>query len=138
MHQMHGQKLLDNISYLKSICNTPYKFPLEWVYAKGRLAPNNVKLLHLLPLINSLSVFFNTIASNSLQFQDQDRSMAILTGLGSLYENKQFTDVILCVEDQEFPCHKNVLAISSPFFMAMFSHDMTESHQLRIPIKVLL
>ncbi len=72
----------------------------------------------------------------NLQFQDQDRSMAILTGLSSLYENKQFTDVILCVDDQEFPCHKNVLAISSPFFMAMFSHDMTESHQLRIPIKV--
>ncbi len=70
------------------------------------------------------------------QFQDQDRSVATLTGLASLYENKQFTDVILVLGDQDFYCHRNVLAISSPFFMAMFTHDMTESHQLRIPIKV--
>ena len=60
----------------------------------------------------------------------------MITGLSTLYENKQFTDVILVVGDQEFYCHRNILAISSPFFMAMFTHDMSESHQLRIPLKV--
>ena len=70
------------------------------------------------------------------KFQDQDRSVSVITGLSTLYENKQFTDVILVVGDQEFYCHRNILAISSPFFMAMFTHDMSESHQLRIPLKV--
>ncbi|CAL1544804.1 unnamed protein product [Lymnaea stagnalis] len=43
-----------------------------------------------------------------------------------------FTDAILCVGQEEFPCHKNVLAVSSPYFQAMFTSDLKESRESRI------
>ncbi|XP_071116430.1 kelch repeat and BTB domain-containing protein 8-like [Haliotis cracherodii] len=69
------------------------------------------------------------------RFVDQDRAPSLLIGFSKLYKNKEFVDVILCVGTQEFPCHKNVLAVSSPFFMAMFSNNMAESHQEKITLK---
>lgn len=43
-----------------------------------------------------------------------------------------FTDTILCVGQEEFPCHKNILAVSSPYFQAMFTSDLKESRENRI------
>ena len=45
-------------------------------------------------------------------FVDPARANSLLKGMSALYENKQFVDVSLLVGDNEFPCHKNVLAIS--------------------------
>ncbi len=69
------------------------------------------------------------------QFVDPDRASSLLRGFSALYENKQFVDIILKVNDHEFPCHKNVLAVSSPFFNTMFTTDLAESSQKEIAIK---
>ncbi|XP_074657467.1 kelch-like protein 35 isoform X2 [Tubulanus polymorphus] len=60
---------------------------------------------------------------------DRHRSTALLNGLFELYDSKEFTDVVLKAGDREFPCHKIVLIVSSPFFRAMFSHDFLESRE---------
>ena len=69
------------------------------------------------------------------QFVDQHRASSLLAGFSKLYINKEFVDVTICVDKQEFACHKNVLAISCPYFMAMFSNDMAESHQEKVTLK---
>lgn len=74
---------------------------------------------------------------NQDKYVDHERSSNLLKGFSKLYKNKEFVDVTLSVDGLEFPCHKNVLAISSPFFMAMFSNDMAESHQEKITLKEL-
>ncbi len=75
------------------------------------------------------------LLNNDNKFVDQDRASNILKGLSSLYSNKQFVDVTLCSEGREFACHKSILALSSPYFMAMFSTDMAEKQQDRIELK---
>ena len=46
-------------------------------------------------------------------------------------------DVILCVEDREFPVHRIILAACSDYFEAMFTSGMSESanEQKKIEIK---
>ena len=66
---------------------------------------------------------------------EADRSQTMLNGFARLYEKNLFTDVILCAGRREFPCHKNVLAISSPYFMAMFTNDMAEKNQEKITLR---
>ena len=73
--------------------------------------------------------------SAEFHFFDQDRAVTLLRHLSNLYQNHLFNDIILCVDGFEFPCHKNVLAASSPYFMAMFSSNLTERHQQRIFLK---
>ncbi|KAK6167195.1 hypothetical protein SNE40_021287 [Patella caerulea] len=68
------------------------------------------------------------------RFIDTERAANLLTGFSKLYQNKEFVDVILVVGSSEYPCHKNVLAGSSPYFMAMFSNNMAESHQEKVTL----
>lgn len=63
-------------------------------------------------------------------FHDEHRAHNLLNGFSKLYKNQEFVDVILCVEKTEFPCHRNVLAVSSPYFMAMFSGNLAESNKV--------
>ena len=69
------------------------------------------------------------------RFVDVNRSSAMLRGFSALYQQKEFSDITLCVEAQEFPCHRNVLAVSSPYFMAMLSGGLAESQQGHVEIK---
>lgn len=57
-----------------------------------------------------------------------------LNKLNQLRSEESFTDAILCVDSVEFPCHRNVMAISSPYFKAMFTIDLKESKTNRIEV----
>ena len=59
-------------------------------------------------------------------FHDSERPDSILSGLATLYKNDAFIDVRLKVGNKEFACHRNILAMSSPYFMAMFSSELME------------
>lgn len=63
---------------------------------------------------------------------DPDYGGEILSRLNAFRSDSIFTDTILCVEHEEFPCHRNVLAVSSAYFQAMFTSDLKESREIRI------
>ncbi|XP_041350623.1 kelch repeat and BTB domain-containing protein 2-like isoform X2 [Gigantopelta aegis] len=50
-------------------------------------------------------------------------------GLTTALEHRLFTDVVIKVDQVEFPCHKVVLCSMSPYFEGMFSSGMKESSQ---------
>lgn len=56
-------------------------------------------------------------------------------GLCDLLENEKFVDCVLKIQDKEFPCHRLVLAASSPFFKAMFLSDLEESKKREIVLR---
>eukprot|EP00066_Takifugu_rubripes_P010166 XP_003977759.1 PREDICTED: kelch-like protein 40a [Takifugu rubripes] len=56
-------------------------------------------------------------------------------GLCDLLETDKFVDCILKIKDEEFPCHRLVLAASSPFFKAMFLSDLEESKKREIVLR---
>lgn len=56
-------------------------------------------------------------------------------GLCDLLENDKFVDCVLKVQDKEFPCHRLVLAASSPFFKAMFLSELEESKKREIVLR---
>lgn len=72
----------------------------------------------------------SNIASHVLE--DPRYGSAILKKLNEYRQDAKFTNAILCVGQEEFPCHKTVLAVSSPYFEAMFSSDLKESRENRI------
>lgn len=59
----------------------------------------------------------------------------LLDGLCELLENDKFVDCVLKIKDQVFPCHKLVLAASSPYFKAMFLSDLEESKNREVVLK---
>lgn len=56
---------------------------------------------------------------------------------GSLFEEQQFSDAVLCASEKEFNVHKAILAARSPVFKAMFQSGtgMTEAQTGRVEIK---
>ncbi|KAI1894166.1 hypothetical protein AGOR_G00113020 [Albula goreensis] len=69
------------------------------------------------------------------QFKDRELSSHLFTQLNGLRQEGLFTDVLLCSEGREIPCHRNVLVSSSPYFRAMFCSNFRESHQARVDLK---
>ncbi|XP_035657905.1 kelch-like protein 40a [Branchiostoma floridae] len=59
----------------------------------------------------------------------QHQSCDLLEGLKQLLDDGMLTDVTLRVQTWRFACHRVVLAASSPYFRAMFAHDLEESKQ---------
>ena len=73
--------------------------------------------------------------TDSITFENENEHQAILIeGMKSMYDDRQLVDVIICIEEKEFFCHRNVLAATSPYFKAMFTTALTESKQDRINI----
>lgn len=70
-----------------------------------------------------------------LFFQDQDFALELLRQLNIFRQNELLTDVLICTGDSQFPCHRNVLASSSPYFKAMFCNNFKESHQAKVDLK---
>ncbi|XP_066444393.1 kelch-like protein 35 [Eleutherodactylus coqui] len=52
----------------------------------------------------------------------------ILQNLNIYRQSGIFTDVVLLIEDQRFPCHRGVLSANSSYFRAMFGGKLKESN----------
>ncbi|KAI8493405.1 regulation of lateral pseudopodium assembly [Branchiostoma belcheri] len=65
----------------------------------------------------------------------QHQSCDLLEGLKQLLDDGILTDVTLRVQTWRFACHRVVLAASSPYFRAMFAHDLEESRQKVITLQ---
>lgn len=74
-------------------------------------------------------------AVKELQYEDKEQSSALLQQLNRLRREKILTDVSLCSDSAEIPCHRNVLVSSSPYFKAMFCSRFVERQQTKIPLK---
>ncbi|XP_061181619.1 kelch-like protein 21 [Saccostrea echinata] len=56
----------------------------------------------------------------------------LLKQLNNLRQEQVFTDATLCVQHEEIYCHRIILAASSPYFRAMFSHNLREGRDYRV------
>ncbi|XP_066507538.1 kelch-like protein 35 [Hoplias malabaricus] len=59
----------------------------------------------------------------------------ILQVLNTFRQSATFTDVVLLVEDREFPCHRATLCASSRYFRTMFTGKLQESQQTAVRLK---
>ncbi|XP_077004882.1 kelch-like protein 6 [Tamandua tetradactyla] len=76
-----------------------------------------------------------TLNGDKVKFEDKGLSLILQHGLDSLRVEDALTDVILCVDIQEFSCHRVVLAAASNYFRAMFCNDLKEKYEKRVTIK---
>ena len=53
---------------------------------------------------------------SSLAQRMTSQQIALLEELFSLYKSNILTDVVIAIQDEEIPCHRVVLAASSPYF----------------------
>ncbi|XP_071942431.1 kelch-like protein 38 [Antedon mediterranea] len=68
-------------------------------------------------------------------FDDSNnRDQTILQALHYARSESILTDVILCADDRQIPCHRIILAVSSDYFMAMFSSNFKESKMTKIDL----
>ena len=58
-----------------------------------------------------------------------------LSNLEQQRQDSDLCDVILQVEDTEFPPHRTVLAASSEYFLKMFTVEMKEKYSKEVPMK---
>ncbi|XP_078612132.1 kelch-like protein 24 [Branchiostoma floridae x Branchiostoma japonicum] len=84
--------------------------------------------------LNDSGVSNETDTADEFVFKESNHPIQILQGLNSLRQTGSFCDVSLCVDGIEFPCHRAVLASFSPYFKAMFSNELAESHQEKVTI----
>eukprot|EP00058_Branchiostoma_floridae_P025997 XP_002611487.1 hypothetical protein BRAFLDRAFT_63878 [Branchiostoma floridae] len=62
-------------------------------------------------------------------FQDNSYRDGFLGTVADLQKAGVLQDVVIEVEDHQFPCHRLVLSAASPYFRAMFTSGMAESRQ---------
>lgn len=71
---------------------------------------------------------------DDLDFCLSSHPQSILEGLHSLCSQPKLVDVTLSAGGQDFPCHRAVLALCSPYFHSMFSGDFVESITSRVEL----
>ncbi|XP_064459069.1 speckle-type POZ protein-like [Ornithodoros turicata] len=59
--------------------------------------------------------------------QNPPRGPSLLDDIGRLMEDCDLADITLTAEDKAFHAHKNILAMRSPVFLAMFKNNMRET-----------
>lgn len=74
-------------------------------------------------------------STDGLFFKDQDFSSDLLKQLNGLRQKELLTDVTVCAGATELPCHRNVLACSSPYFRAMFCSSFRESGEAKVHLQ---
>lgn len=72
---------------------------------------------------------------DDLDFQLPSHAQDMLDGLQQLRSLPKLADVTLLVGDKELPCHRGLLALSSPYFHAMFVGEFAESFSARVELR---
>jgi len=62
-------------------------------------------------------------------FENDLHQNGVLEMMKLMYDSRQLTDVCVTVDDQQFFCHRAVLAATSCYFHAMFTTSLAESRQ---------
>ncbi|XP_058155774.1 kelch-like protein 30 isoform X1 [Dasypus novemcinctus] len=70
-----------------------------------------------------------------LEFHLPSHAQDMLDGLQRLRSQPKLADVTLLVGGQELPCHRGLLALSSPYFHAMFAGNFAESFSARVELR---
>ncbi|XP_007939723.1 kelch-like protein 30 [Orycteropus afer afer] len=73
--------------------------------------------------------------TDDLDFHVPSHAQDMLDGLQRLRSQPKLADVTLVVGDRELPCHRSLLALSSPYFHAMFAGDFAESFLARVELR---
>uniref|UniRef100_A0A673K6H4 Kelch-like family member 38b n=1 Tax=Sinocyclocheilus rhinocerous TaxID=307959 RepID=A0A673K6H4_9TELE len=97
-------------------------------------------LLQLWQQVSKLQKFFffyslDEPISEVLHFKDKILTSTLLLELNTLRKDRILTDVVLCSEGKEIPCHCNVLVSSSPYFYAMFCSSFLETQKPQINLQ---
>ena len=72
---------------------------------------------------------------DSHDFLTNGHAKDILEAVNRLRKENKLCDVILQVENKEFPAHRIVLSACSDYFCAMFTSDMAESQNHVVKLK---
>ncbi|XP_033105879.1 kelch-like protein 12 [Anneissia japonica] len=71
---------------------------------------------------------------NAISYTDANHGRNIAVSLKDMRNSKVLTDLTLRAQNKEIHCHRNILAASSPYFMAMFTTGLCESSMTSIDI----
>lgn len=72
--------------------------------------------------------------SFSTPHENKERQSSSLEDIGTLFMDKEFADVTLCINGKDYHAHKGILAARSSVFKAMLRSDMSEKKSNRIEI----
>ncbi|XP_066540193.1 kelch-like protein 38 [Hoplias malabaricus] len=70
-----------------------------------------------------------------LHYKDKELVETLPLQLNNLRKEQILTDVVLCSDGKEIPCHRNILASSSPYFFAMFCSNFRETRQALVDMQ---